>query len=122
MARGIGHFEHLILLALLDLPAEQAYGVPIRELIEERTERRVSAGAVYTALSRLEARGLVASRLGEPTGERGGRSKRLYRLETEGARMLAESVQALSDMSLGVVPALRAQFAGLAARRKGPAR
>ncbi len=119
MPPALGQFEHLILLALLDLPAGQAYGVPIRELIEERTGRRVSAGAVYTALSRLQAKGFVSSRLGDPTPERGGRSKRLYHLETDGARVLAESVQALSDMSLGVVHRLSPQFAAGSTRRRG---
>ena len=89
MTRGLGEFEHLILLALLHLEEEQAYGVPIRDVIERRTGRRISAGAIYTALDRLSARGLVSSRLGEPTAERGGRRKRLYRLEPAGARAVA---------------------------------
>lgn len=108
MPRGLGHFEQLILLALLDLADEQAYGVPIRELIEQRTGRRVSPGAVYTALDRMQARGLITSRLGDPTAERGGRRKRLYRLEPAGSRLLAQSVSALQEMTAG--PLARAQL------------
>jgi PadR family transcriptional regulator, regulatory protein PadR len=112
MARGLGEFEHLILLALLDLEEEQAYGVPIRDAIERRTGRRVSAGAIYTALDRLAARGLVSSRLGEPTAERGGRRKRLYRLEPAGAHALSQSVQLLLDMSRGLLHRLDLRPAG----------
>ena len=66
MAALLGDFEQRILFALIRLGAD-AYGVTIREEIEARTGRAVSAGALYTALDRLEKRGLVASRLGEPT-------------------------------------------------------
>src|SRR5437867_8158097 len=85
-SRALGEFEQLILFAMLALPPSECYGVPIRELIAQRTGRSPSAGAVYTALDRLAARGLVSSTLGEPTAERGGRRKRIYRLETAGAR------------------------------------
>jgi len=112
MARGLGEFEQLILLALIDLEGEEAYGVPIRESIERRTARRVSTGAVYTALDRLSGRGLVSSRLGEPTAERGGRRKRIYRLEPAGVRTLGESVRVLADMARGLLPRLELQGAG----------
>ena len=105
-SRALGEFEQLILFALVALPPEQCYGVPIRELIEQRTGRSLSAGAIYTALERLTARGLVSSVRGEPTAERGGRRKRLYRLEAAGARELARSVETLRSMSDGLLPAL----------------
>ena len=106
MTRNLGEFEQLILLALAALEASDAYGVPIREIIQQRTGRSISAGAVYTALDRLSKRGLVTSRLGEPTAERGGRRKRLYRLEPAGTRELTRSVHALTEMSRGVLPRL----------------
>ena len=115
-SRALGEFEQLILFALLALPAEECYGVPIRELIERRTGRSLSAGAVYTALERLTARGLVSSALGEPTAERGGRPKRMYRLETAGARELARSVRTLQVMSEGLLPQLEVRLAGSTAR------
>ena len=123
-ARGLGEFEQLILLALVALPQEQAYGVPIREKIEQRTGKAVSTGAVYTALERLASRGLITSELGEPTSERGGRRKRLYRLEYEGARLLAESLRTITDMSRGLMDQLEVQLAagGQGARSAGSKR
>jgi DNA-binding PadR family transcriptional regulator len=122
--RGLGEFEQLILLALVALPQEQAYGVPIREKIEQRTGKAVSTGAVYTALERLASRGLITSELGEPTSERGGRRKRLYRLEYEGARLLAESLRTITDMSRGLMDQLEVQLAagGQGARSAGSKR
>ena len=61
----LGEFEQLILMALVRL-RENAYGVSMRKEIEERTGRSISAGAIYTALDRLETRGFVSSRLGDP--------------------------------------------------------
>ena len=123
-ARGLGEFEQLILLALVALPEEQAYGVPIREKIEQRTGKAVSTGAVYTALERLTSRGLITSELGEPTSERGGRRKRLYRLEHEGARLLSESLRTITDMSRGLMDQLEVQLAagGQGARSAGSKR
>jgi DNA-binding PadR family transcriptional regulator len=115
-SRGLGDFEQLILLALLDLRDAEAYGVPIRDSIERRTGRRISAGAVYTALDRLSRRGLVSSRLGEPSAERGGRRKRIYRLEPAGARMLEQSVRVLADMSRGLLPRPALQLPGNSSR------
>ena len=116
--RALGEFEQLILFALVALPPEQCYGVPIRELIERRTGRSMSAGAIYTALERLAARGLVSSGLGEPTPERGGRRKRMYRLESAGARELARSVQTLQVMSQGLLPQLELRAAGSTSRAR----
>lgn len=97
----LGELEQLLLLALLRLE-DGAWGVPIRQEIEKRTGRQISAGAVYTALSRLESRGFVSSWLGEPTAERGGRRKRKYRIESSGTEALSRSYQALMGMSRGL--------------------
>jgi len=70
-----GSFEQLVLLALMRLGAD-GYGVSIADDIAERTRRDVSLGAVYKTLERLEDKGLVASRIGDPTPERGGRRKK----------------------------------------------
>jgi len=112
MPRSLGEFEQLVLLALVALPPGDCYGVPIRELIERRTGRTFSAGAIYTALERLTVRGLVGSELGEPTAERGGRRKRMYWLEPAGARELARSVRTLQGMSDGLLPQLELLVAG----------
>jgi PadR family transcriptional regulator PadR len=107
MTHTIGDFEQLILLALVRLDAD-AYGVSIRTEIEKRTGRTISAGALYTALDRMEKRGLVASRLGEPTPERGGKRKRLYTLQPAGERALARVYEALRLMAGGIGTRLRA--------------
>lgn len=106
MAKTLGEFEQLLLFALLSLPKDRAYGVPIRDVIEQRTGRQLSAGAVYTALDRLREKGLVSTHESTPTPERGGRRKRLYRLEPTGAESLARSVKAFRDMSQGLLPRL----------------
>ena len=106
MASTIGDFEQRILFALIHLGAD-AYGVSIRDEIEGRTGRAVSAGALYTALDRLEKRGLVSSRLGDPTPERGGKRKRLYTLQPAGERALARVYESLRLMASGVATRLR---------------
>ena len=106
MARTIGDFEQLILMALIRLGAD-AYGVSIRTEIEARTARAISPGALYTALDRLETRGFVASRLGEPTPERGGKRKRLYSVQPAGERELARVYESLRLMASGMATRLR---------------
>lgn len=107
MRTYLGEFEQLLLFALLQLE-DEAYGARIRESIEARTGRTVSPGAVYTALDRLETRGLVSSVLGEPTPQRGGKRKRYYRIEPEGAELLRRSHDALARMARGLKPKLQA--------------
>jgi DNA-binding PadR family transcriptional regulator len=94
---GLGDIEHFVLVALLRLGGE-SYGVPILEEIAARTGRGVSRPAVYIALRRLEAKGLLKSRLGEATAERGGRAKRYFRITRAGARQLEEARTAFVNM------------------------
>ena len=103
MGHGLGEFEQLVLLALLRLQPE-AYGVAMRDEIEEQTGRKVALGAVYTTLLRLEDKGFAASRLGEPTPERGGRRKKFYRPTAAGQRALRTSLDALRGMTRGLTP------------------
>ena len=98
----VGEFEHLLLLAVLQLPPEDSYGTRIRAAIEERTGRTVAPGAIYTALARLEGRGLVRSWLGEPTAQRGGKRKRHYQLEPAGAALLRRMHDVIARMSSGL--------------------
>jgi DNA-binding PadR family transcriptional regulator len=107
MKRSLGEFEQLILFALLELE-EDAYGASIGREIESRTGRQVSAGAVYTALERLAARGLVSGEVGGPTPERGGRRRKYYRIEPEGAAELRRAVDIFRTMSKGLLPKLDA--------------
>lgn len=97
----LGEFEHIVLLALLRLE-DRAYGVTIRQEIELRTGREVSFGAVYATLDRLEAKGLVRSHRGDPTPERGGRSKRFFRVTGRGVTALNRAHRALRRMTEGL--------------------
>jgi PadR family transcriptional regulator PadR len=105
MADNLGDFEQLVMLAVMRLD-DEAYGTSIREELKARAEREVSPGAIFTTLERLESRGLVTSRYGEPTPERGGRSKRYYKLSTEGRRSLARSLRAVRRLMQGLEPQL----------------
>src|SRR5438105_15750293 len=81
---SLGSFEQLVLTAILTL-REEAYGVTIHSRVQELARpKTASLGAVYVTLDRLEDKGLVASRLCDPTPERGGRVRRYYRLEAHG--------------------------------------
>lgn len=97
----LGEFEHIVLLAVLRLD-EQAYGVGIRREIEARTSREVSIGAIYATLDRLEAKGFVRSRAGDPTPERGGRSKRFFRVTAEGVSAVNRTHRALRNLTEGL--------------------
>ncbi len=90
MADRLRDLEYTLLLALLRL-GEEAYGVPIRDEIATRTGRELSLGALYTTLDRLEGKGFVASRMGEPTAVRGGRRKKMCRLTAAGKRALSHT-------------------------------
>lgn len=114
MVSHLGEFEQLVLFAVLRLE-QDAYGVGIRREIERRTGREVSAGAVYTTLSRLEGRDLVSSRVGDTTPARGGRRRKYYTLTPGGAELLQRSFEAVQSMARGVTPAL----AEAAAERSG---
>jgi PadR family transcriptional regulator PadR len=85
---NLGSFELVVLLAVLRTQERGAYGVSIRREIEERTGRTPSPGATYTTLDRLESKGLVLSCMGESSPERGGRAKRLYRVNGAGMAVL----------------------------------
>ena len=94
-------FELMILLATLRA-GEEAYGVQIAREIEVTGGRNVLLGAVYAALERLERNRLVSSRLGEPTGERGGRAKRFFRVTPRGLRAVKETQRALVSLWNGI--------------------
>src|ERR1700741_4982809 len=88
---SLGQFEQVVLTAILAL-GDNAYGVTIHAKVEELSRpRKVARGAVYATLDRMEDKGLVASWLSDPTPERGGRSRRHYRLEKSGEKALAEA-------------------------------
>jgi len=83
----LGEFEEVVLLAVAVL-TPQAYSVAVAEELEKETGKTVTTGAVHAALQRLENKGLVSSKMGEATPERGGRRKRIFTLTVAGSRMI----------------------------------
>lgn len=104
---SLGHFEQLVLLAILHLTAagdDDVYGVRIVEEIERRTGRPTSRVAAYVALRRLEQKGLVCTWMGEPIAERGGKSRRCVEVTRAGLRALRDSRRELNGMWRGLDP------------------
>lgn len=97
----LGEFEVVVLMATLHLGTD-AFGSAIRDEIEARTGRSVARGAVYITLDRLEDKGLLASKLGEPTARRGGRPKRVFRVTAAGVKAVKHSVNQLARMHKGL--------------------
>jgi PadR family transcriptional regulator, regulatory protein PadR len=96
----IGEFEYLILSSATRLGAD-AYGASIRSEIEKATGKKCSIGALYTTLDRLENKGFVTTWMGEPTRERGGRSKRLVQITATGVKEASDFFRAISRISKG---------------------
>ena len=101
MPETLGEFEQLVMLALVRV-GDEAYGVPVHEEIASRARRSVGLAAVYKTLERLEAKGYVSTRIGEPTAERGGRRRKYFRIEARGRQALKESLAALRRMTAGI--------------------
>lgn len=95
MKHYIGEFEELVLLTVATL-GENAYGVAIKEDIEQRCDRSISIGALHSTITRLEEKDYLKSWLGEPTQERGGRRKRYYEI-THTGKIAVHTVKALRD-------------------------
>lgn len=102
----IAEFEELVLLAILKL-GSNAYGAALQETLEE-AGRKVSVGALYTTLSRLEDKGFIGSWLGEPTLERGGRAKKYFKVMAAGSRALKNAEAARRK----ILPRLDFAFGG----------
>jgi PadR family transcriptional regulator PadR len=104
-AINLGEFEQLILLTVIRIGAD-AYGASVQAEIEERGGRDVSISAVYTTLDRLEAKGLVRSRIGESTPQRGGKRKKHYEITPAGTRALRDAYELMKRMTKGIEPLL----------------
>src|SRR5215212_4910371 len=98
---SLGHFELLVMLALLR-QADEAYGVPIADAITQSTGKPVILASVYNTLERLEQKGLVRSSVGQPTPERGGRAKRYFSITTAGLREVRAAKKALTVLWRGI--------------------
>ena len=97
----LGEFEQLVLLALIRL-GNGAYGASILKEIRDRTGRDLSEGTVYMTLGRLEDKKMVASYVGLPTAQRGGRRRRHYLIDQDGERALGRAWRAVRAMGEGI--------------------
>ena len=97
----MGEFEQIVLLAILRV-GEDAYGVTIRAEIELCTGRDPAPGALYTTLDRLEDKGFVTSRLGDPTPQRGGRAKRFFTVTAAGIEAVARAQRSYRRLLRGL--------------------
>ena len=87
----------MVLLTVMHL-GEDAYGVPISEELEAETGHEVAVASVYAALQRLEDKGLINSRFGDPTPERGGRAKKFFKVTGKGLREARNTHRALTRL------------------------
>ena len=99
-APSLGEFEQVVLLAILRL-GENAYGVTIAAEITACTGREPGPGALYTTLDRLEEKGLLSSRFGDPTPQRGGRAKRYFTVNAIGLAAITRAQQAYRKLLEG---------------------
>jgi DNA-binding PadR family transcriptional regulator len=97
----LGEFEQVVLLAILRL-GDNAYGVTIRVEIESKTDRDPSPGALYTTLARMEEKGLIKSKLGDPTPDRGGRAKRFVKITSSGLEAVTRAQRSYQNLLRGV--------------------
>jgi PadR family transcriptional regulator PadR len=100
-APSLGDFEQIVLLAILRV-GENAYGVPIRAEIAACTNREPAPGALYTTLDRLEEKGMVTSRLGDPTPRRGGRAKRFFTVTASGLAAVTQAQRSYQRLLKGL--------------------
>jgi PadR family transcriptional regulator PadR len=97
----------MVMLAVLRV-GERAYGVPISRELERTSGHATALGSVYAALDRLEQKGFVASELGEPTPERGGRAKKYFRVTGKGLKELRSAQRSLTKLWHGL-PVLKGE-------------
>jgi len=89
--------DEVLLLAIIAL-GKDAYGITVRRAVSEATGRNWSIGAIYDPLYRLEKKGFISSSLSEPVAERGGRSKRIFRVTASGVKALMENKRVKDGM------------------------
>jgi DNA-binding PadR family transcriptional regulator len=93
----LGSFELMVLVTVMRL-GDDVYGVPISTELEAETGHEIAVASVYAALQRLEDKGLVTSRFGDPTPERGGRAKKFFKVTGKGIREARNTHRALTRL------------------------
>jgi PadR family transcriptional regulator len=105
MADVLGTFEQAVLLALVKprtALGKEAYGRAVLKEVQLRVDRKVSAGAVYATLDRLEQKGLISSEIRPGGDARAGLPRRYYSIEPSGIRALNEAKAAVDRIWSGV--------------------
>lgn len=97
----LGELEHLVLISIVRLGPE-SYGVPIVDELRRHTRRAILRPSVYLALKRLEGKGFIRSRIGDPEPRRGGRARRHFAPTAAGLKVLRESQRTLTRLLDGV--------------------
>jgi PadR family transcriptional regulator PadR len=104
--KHLGELEQMVLMAVLQLK-QDAYGTSVLNELRDRAGRRISPGALFGTMDRLEAKGFVTSRVGDPTPGRGGKRKRYLTVTRQGVTALREARTAWARMSEGLEQVLR---------------
>src|SRR6478736_22938 len=104
----IGELEELVLLTVGILHPD-AYGVAVMDELDKQAGRSINISAVHAVLTRLEEKGMLKSKMSEPTEERGGRSKRVFLLTAAGKRAL-EEVNEMRNQLFNQIPKVAMQF------------
>lgn len=94
---SLGEFEELVLLCVA-AQHDQAYGVSIKESLEQHLDKTLNISAIHVALKRMEEKGLVNSRFGGITNDRGGRRKKFYVITMMGKRALDRQYELRTSM------------------------
>ena len=104
----LGELEELVLLHV-GILYPQAYGVAVMDEIEKQAGRSLNISAIHSVLTRLEEKGFLKSKMGEPSAERGGRRKRIFLLTAAGKRALEEANELRSQL-FNQIPKVALQF------------
>lgn len=104
----LGELEELVLL-IVGILDQEAYGVSVLEEIKYQTGRKVNISAIHTVLNRLEEKGFLDSKMGGATEERGGRRKRLFRISPNGRSAISE-IRTLRNKLFDQIPPLALDF------------
>ncbi|MEL7118732.1 MAG: helix-turn-helix transcriptional regulator [Bacteroidota bacterium] len=97
----LGEFEELVILSVAILD-DNAYSISIYDELEKQTGRKLILSSVHKTLLRLEDKGYLVSKMGNPSSERGGRAKRLYRLTSAGFKAISIKREVRNNMWLQI--------------------
>ena len=104
----LGELEELVLL-VVGVLHPSAYGVAVMDELDKQANRSLNISAVHAVLTRLEDKGLLKSKMSEPTDERGGRRKRIFQLTAAGKRALEQANELRTEL-FNRIPKLALQY------------